>query len=354
VIVYLSTRAHAYTIRVYLESWGRALRGIVRPLAYEDLRGIRELPARAAYVFSDLERIPPPALAALARLRERLLAGGEALVLNDPARTMRRYELLRELRERGVNAHDVHRLDELGARPIRFPVFLRGENDHDGARTPLLRTRDALDEAARGLLEGGARPEDLLVVEFVDTRGPDGLFRKYGAQVTGERIYPRHVFFEDRRWVVKFAGRVLPRLLREERRYVMENPHEERLRELFRVARLEFGRVDYGVRADGGIEVFETNTNPSLLGPSLGAKDASRVRIHARFDDAHRAALRAIDRGGPRGEGPAVEVPPLPEVPERISLPPRRAPLRKLPRAAWRRATNRARYFLYRLLRSRG
>ena len=41
-----------------------------------------------------------------------------------------------------------------------------------------------------------------LIVEFVDTRGRDNLYRKYGAFRVGDRVLPRHVFHNDA-WMVK-------------------------------------------------------------------------------------------------------------------------------------------------------
>jgi hypothetical protein len=49
----------------------------------------------------------------------------------------------------------------------------------------------------------------------------------------------------------------------EEERFVTSNPHAELLREIFRIAHIDFGRVDYGI-VNGRIEVFEINTNPTF------------------------------------------------------------------------------------------
>jgi hypothetical protein len=44
--------------------------------------------------------------------------------------------------------------------------------------------------------------EDLLVVEFCDTSGPDGIYRKYSAFRVGSVILPRHLMF-SRHWKIK-------------------------------------------------------------------------------------------------------------------------------------------------------
>jgi len=46
--------------------------------------------------------------------------------------------------------------------------------------------------------------------------------------------------------------------------YARSNPHAVELAEIFALAQVDFGRIDYGLR-NGRIEVFEINTNPDLL-----------------------------------------------------------------------------------------
>ena len=53
----------------------------------------------------------------------------EARVLNHPTTSMRRYELLRTLFERGDSSFNVYRLTEC-RQPQRWPVFIREENEH--------------------------------------------------------------------------------------------------------------------------------------------------------------------------------------------------------------------------------
>ena len=53
--------------------------------------------------------------------------------------------------------------------------------------------------------------------------------------------------------VVKSPKRVGEARIAEELRYLRENPHEAELREIFSLARVEYGRIDYGV-VDGRIQ----------------------------------------------------------------------------------------------------
>src|SRR5262249_60618286 len=87
------------------------------------------------------------------------------------------------------------------------------------------------------------RREHLLVVEFCDSVDHSGIYRKYGAFIVGDRIIPKSVQF-GRHWVQKSADLKTPDLVQEEAEYVERNPHEACLREIFRLAGIEYGRMD--------------------------------------------------------------------------------------------------------------
>lgn len=289
-IVYLVTAEHAYTMGSFLDSWGAAWRHRIRVVSYADalappatgfrarLRGVRRLPQRATWIFSDVERLTPAVATAAAGLWERLAAAG-ARLLNHPTRSMRRYELLRTLRATGRNRFGVYRADEV-RRPERYPVFVRDEHEHAGSRTPLLADEAALEAALADLLSSGTSREDKLVVEFCDTADAAGLYRKYSAFVVDGRILPRHLFFA-RAWQVKVAAQYEPECLEEERRYVATNPHETALREIFALARIDWGRIDYAM-LDDAVQVWEINSNPMILTPAH-VEDVARRPVHDAF-----------------------------------------------------------------------
>ena len=53
-------------------------------------------------------------------------------------------------------------------------------------------------------------------------------------------------------------------MIEAERRYQAENPHRAELLEVFRLANIEFGQIDYAL-LNGRIQVWEINTNPHLI-----------------------------------------------------------------------------------------
>ena len=105
-IWYVVTKQHAYTLRAYLKTWGKPLAGRFCELTYDDLLRTREFKAfPGTYIFSDIERLYPPHAHYAAVIRQKILEQQpEARVFNHPTQSMRRYELLRTLFERGDNA----------------------------------------------------------------------------------------------------------------------------------------------------------------------------------------------------------------------------------------------------------
>jgi hypothetical protein len=237
------------------------LRESVRALPYEELERHVELHC-GVVVFSDLERLTDAELEAARDLAAQLESHAPRLrVLNDPRRTLRRYDLLRRLAERGVNDFRAFRLSELPPN-VRFPAFLRVEDDHKGPRTELLTTREALDEHVARLTALGRDLSQILLVEFCDVSDDDGLFHKYEAWVIDGEVLPGSVIFSER-WCIKLDSENVFResIPAVEREHFERNPHAERMREIAELVGAEYGRFDYGVK-DGRIQVWEFNTNP--------------------------------------------------------------------------------------------
>lgn len=247
---------------MFVQGWGKALAGRVTVGVYDGLLAGGELPQGGAYVFSDLDRLTPQERSVLAPVHERLAReAGPARVLYDPTRSLLRYELLRELHSRGINRFKVV---GPGESPSRYPVFLRP-------------AAGFLNVAPELLHAGGSPVPGEIAVEFCDTADTEGIYRKYGAFVVGERIVPRHLFF-SRRWMVKTEDLLEERFLAEELEYLAANPHAAALQEVCRLAHLRWGRIDYSL-LDGQVQVWEINTNPIFASPGP-AKASPRDAVH--------------------------------------------------------------------------
>ncbi|MDB9312397.1 hypothetical protein PN462_04715 [Spirulina sp. CS-785/01] len=260
-IFYLVTRNNVNVINWYLEQWGQPLVSLIRPVYYDQITRQRKLPS-GTYIFSDIERLSPQDAEKAAWIWTQLsqIDSGVRL-LNHPLWSMCRYELLRTLYNQNINQFNIYRLTE-DPKPQRFPVFVRGENDHSGNQTALLETMEDLDHAIAEIVQQGQNRQNKVIIEFCDTRDAQGLFKKYSAFTIGEQIIPVHVRYQNN-WVVKAQTLNTEAREAENKDYVTNNPHEQQLREIFKTARIQYGRIDYSL-LDDQIQVWEINTNPTI------------------------------------------------------------------------------------------
>ena len=296
-ITFFVNAAGSFGIRDYVGNRGVEMAGRFNVVLYESLANVSALPVTGT-IFAAVDQPGPAARCAAGALHRNLSAVRPAPpVLNDPLRSLQRYALLRRLFEIGCNRFTAIRAtDDPSA--LRYPVFIRYERRHNGSMTPLLHDRRALDRALVDLTVRGIRPQELLIVEFCDTSGPDGLFRKYSAMRIGEAIIPRHVH-TGTSWIAKASTSADEEsLVREELHYLDNHPHAEWLRRVFTEAHIEYGRIDYGVY-NGEPQVWEINTNPTLgRGPHRGAPRNPRfaaLREPARAAS-HKQMLEAFRR----------------------------------------------------------
>jgi hypothetical protein len=288
----------AFGIRSYLTYRGAPLAEVIKPVEYEILPSIEALPATTA-IFAGVDQIGPTGRSVTSSIGHSLRERGLP-VLNDPQQVLLRYDLLQTLRRAGINRFDARRASG-SVTGLRYPVFVRQEHRHNASLTDLLPDSTALRHAISELVLRGHRRQDLIVIEFCDARSPDGLFRKYSAMRVGDRMLPRHLHITES-WISKSDNSVLnDDTINEERRYFDERPHDAWLWGVFQLARIEFGRIDYGI-ANGVPQVWEINTNPTLgrndRMPRAAKREAfrpalekARLAFHTEFID----ALRAVD-----------------------------------------------------------
>ena len=259
-ITYVVTRRNAWTVRAFLDTWGSSISERFRVVHYEDLGRLTAVQPGVC-IFSDLDRLAPRDVERASELRRQLLRSGRVRTLNDPARSLRRLELLSLLHDQGINHFRARRVTDLG-RPLRYPVFLRYEDEHWGSVSPLLHTRRELDRALACACVLHRRPRHLIAVEYCDTSDHDGIHRKYSAFLLDGRALPRDLIF-DRAWLQKDIALVTPETIAEERAYLRSNPHEGQLLAVAELAGIEYGRIDYGF-VDGELQIWEINTNPVI------------------------------------------------------------------------------------------
>jgi hypothetical protein len=259
VILYLVSSTGTQRMGRFLKSWAPGWKKRIVVVPYSKLRRLMPLP-KGTVIFADIDSLEGSELELAAGLyRELASERPPRMILNEPKRTLTRFDLLEKLHHEGINSFAVRRL--VAATETRFPAFLRSENGHRGTLTPRLRNEHELEVAIAHLKR--VRLENVLVVEFEDTSDDSGIFRKYSAIRIGQEIVPVHLVF-SRYWMQKRPDLLDPSKVEEEHRYLRDNPHRAQLLRLFQAAGAEYGRIDYGVGATG-IQTWEIDTNPVIM-----------------------------------------------------------------------------------------
>jgi len=269
---------------------GDQYRKKVKYILYDSFLKRRKLHA-GTYIFSDIERLPLRTSEWAEKFWKELDNSELSVRLfNNPLKVMRRYELLRNLYENKIQNWNVYRLTELRW-PETYPVFLRREDDHEGPITDLIYNRQDLENEIKLLSERGYSAGDIIITEFCDTKDSDGIYKKYGAFFIGGKIIRRHLHFSDN-WVIKYSNFTEEKFIKEEMDYIQSDYHEVEIKEMFKLANIDYGRIDYAI-LDGKIQVWEINTNPHCA--YFEEKDDPRSHINNHFYKEYVKALVEID-----------------------------------------------------------
>ncbi len=263
----------------------------LRTMPYEALLRARRVP-RATYIFTDLERLSSWELQLAATLYRRLKKRG-LRCLNDPARVMTRFELLRGLHRAGINPFNVYRADEQ-PRPERFPVFLRDEDHHASPPPELLASQEELDAALEARRARGIPLRGTLIVEHCPAPYAGGRWHKWGTFRVADRMSVDHIAVDDT-WYVKVGKWNLldERAVAEEHEAATSNRFAAELANIFAFAGIEFGRADHAT-VDGRLVVYEINTNPFVyhyVPDPIPLRRKTQIMVRERLA----AALVAID-----------------------------------------------------------
>lgn len=293
--------ADSFTIRNYLAGRGLPIASHFVVRHFDDLAGETRA-AGPAHIFSAMDQLGPAGRHVAAELWDRLAeAAPEWTRLNDPRRVLLRQPFLAAMADAGLNDFRAYPATEFPA-TVRFPAFIRERDRHNGPLTGLLDSARAVAGALRALRLRGYRAHDLLLIEYLDTSDGSGRFRKYSAYRVGHAIIRTHMMISTG-WSVKSENNS-PALevAREERDYRCGDLHEAWIRQVFDLARIDFGRIDYGV-AGGRPQAWEINLNPTIgrrpdqvrkpMAPDLAAVvEEGRLVAHARL----REAFVALDQ----------------------------------------------------------
>jgi glutathione synthase/RimK-type ligase-like ATP-grasp enzyme len=240
---------------------------------------------------------------------ETLIARSAAPVVNPPAlvRATSRAENVRRLGAiSGVIAPATvtwKRADIIRAEGLRFPLLLRTPGFHTGQNFVLVETRETL-AAALDSLPG----DELMAIEFLDARGPDGMARKYRVMFIAGKTFPLHLAISHSWKVHYFTSAMAENAAhREEERRFLENTPDvlgERamaaLDEIRSEVGLDYFGIDFALAPDGRLLLFEANAAMVVIAPPPEPIwDYRRGPVAAILAAAKRMALtRALAGGG--------------------------------------------------------
>jgi hypothetical protein len=212
---------------------------------------------------------------ALARADD-VLARSAAPVINPPklVRATGRAENARRLAQvPGVIAPRtmaVPRATILAADGLSFPLLLRVPGFHTGRHFRYVENRDALAQGVANL-----PGEQVLAIEYLDARGPDGMARKYRVMFIDGALYPLHLAISAD-WKVHYftAAMAINAAHREEEsRFLDDMPAvlgERAMVALAGIAAtlgLDYGGVDFALAPDGSVLLFEANATMVICPP---------------------------------------------------------------------------------------
>jgi hypothetical protein len=143
-----------------------------------------------------------------------------------------------------------------------FPLLLRAPGFHTGRHFVQVAATSDLPAAAAAL-----PGDELLVIDYLDARGPDGNARKYRVMIIDGRIYPLHLAI-SRQWKVHYFTADMaddPGHRREDAAFLDDMPKVlggKAMAALERIGDalgLDYAGVDFGLSPDGEVLLFEAN-----------------------------------------------------------------------------------------------
>jgi glutathione synthase/RimK-type ligase-like ATP-grasp enzyme len=170
-----------------------------------------------------------------------------------------------------------------------FPLLLRSPGYHTGRNFVLVEQAEGLSAAAAGL-----PGEQLMAIEYLDARGPDGNARKYRVMMIGGRLYPLHLAISTNWKVHYFTSDMADRPAHraEEATFLSDMPAALGVKAITALERirdalgLDYAGIDFGLGPDGELLLFEANATMVISAPDPDPRWAYRRRAISTILDA--------------------------------------------------------------------
>jgi len=260
-LYFITMDDNRWTIELFRRFIGDYLEFPVQILSYEEARAVDDF-KDAGVIFCDIERFSGNSILDAQSLYDRAAAQGARRLLNNPCKVLRRFELLKEMHKQNINTFNVYR-ELKNANDFRYPVFIRNELDHYGPVSDLLYSPEELEKTLSTSKSNSVGPFAPMIVEYCDINVEGDGFHKYGAFCIGDMIVPHHLFFSSQ-WIVKGIKGQLPEHDELEKRYLVQNSFRDKVSEIFKIANIQYGRIDFA-KTKEGLAIFEINTNPVVM-----------------------------------------------------------------------------------------
>lgn len=243
--------------------WRESNEPEIQCVAYEDVFMQQAVPG-GTWIFVGAEQLPAIGKILAEAVWQSLTDAGQ-IVINRPQLLPSRHVLLDRMYRAGINEFRSYLPREI-CEEVRYPVFVRQAEQHTGSMSGLIGSRKQLEAFLRWQRLRGYKLDELLVIEFCDTANALGEYRKYSAQYVRGEVSARYLHV-DTHWMVKAHGSTFnDQWAHEECEFIRENSHAAEIKNVFDLAKIEYGRIDYGL-LDGRVQVWEINTNPTIGGP---------------------------------------------------------------------------------------
>ncbi|MCF4097049.1 hypothetical protein [Maritalea mediterranea] len=216
--------------------------------------------------------------------------------MNDPAHAKNRYGLLRGLHQAGINDFDVHLAGD-APKPSRFPVFLRYLSVSLPPVAGLINSQSELDSTIEALALAGEPLDDLIVIEYCAEPFEQDYFVKLSAYRIDDQ-YMLDLFLYDQKWYVKYGDvdTMPPNFAETEARLLRENKWIDQAQQVFDLAQIEYGRVDFSL-VNNRPQFYEINFHPQFTMSEYESKCPKRLE-NAKFAARRRMdAMKVLDAG---------------------------------------------------------
>ena len=156
-----------------------------------------------------------------------------------------------------------------------FPVLLRAPGYHMGEFFAKVDAPEDLAAAVAELPGAGRAEAELLAIEYLDARAPDGFCRKYRVMMIDGQLYPLHLAISPN-WKIHYFSADMadkPEHREEEARFLEDMPGVlgakaiQALASLQTALGLDYGGIDFGISPNGDVLLFEANATMVVQQP---------------------------------------------------------------------------------------